>query len=126
MEVRIAVSSLGSVEGYNTKVGRAKGSVKGYNAEVVRAKGSVEGYNAEVGCARVRLLAPVKAGQQVFVYYGNLSSASQLIRFGFCDMEHQEDSVPFELDQEGITPLQQAALEKWRLRADTQQLLRKR
>jgi hypothetical protein len=126
----------------------------------------------------VRLLAPVRAGEQVFIYYGNLSSASQarrhlaplgaavrfgvcsarngdaccpsiqcfcaqLIRFGFCDMEHQEDTVrpistlahrfcqrsaaldpvsyfgvcckvPFELDQDDITELQRAALAKWR------------
>jgi hypothetical protein len=42
----------------------------------------VKRYDSDEGYAVVQLLSPVKKGKQVFVYYGELTTASQLLRFG--------------------------------------------
>jgi len=89
------------------------------------AQGMVKKYNADVGAATVELLVPVKKGQQVFIYYGELTTASQLLRFGFVDDDDPCDTVPFELDMEGASDLQQNAMSAWGLRPDATQLLRR-
>ena len=49
------------------------------------AQGEVQRYKSEEACVRVQLLTAVPKGHQVYVFYGALTSAAQLIRCVECE-----------------------------------------